>query len=131
MPATIKSPALLTHVSLAVPAVVSASANGTGVDVRDYEGLATVLINTGAQSGSGILNWKLEDSADNSTFAAVTSFGGLGTGFTPNSVGANQTLKYDFELDSVRRYIRIVTTLVSGTSLACNVSLACLKKVSG
>jgi hypothetical protein len=59
-----------------VPAVVTADANGTGVDLQGFES-AMVIVNTGIEgdtlSGSVKFDFILEESDDNSTFTAVTS----------------------------------------------------------
>ena len=59
-----------------VPAVVTADANGTGVDLQGFES-AMVIVNTGIEgdtlSGSVKFDFILEESDDNSTYTAVTS----------------------------------------------------------
>ena len=118
----------MVYATLNVPVVVAATANGTSIDLTDYEGVVQVLISTGAAAGSGILNWTLQDSADNSSFATVT--GWQTSGVTPNTAASNQTFAYPLDCDSVRRYIRLNVTLVSGTSLAACVALGGFKKVA-
>jgi len=59
-----------------VPAVVTADANGTGVDLKGFES-AMVIVNTGIEGdtlGSTVkFDFILEESDDNSTYSAVTS----------------------------------------------------------
>ena len=58
------------------PAVRTADANGTGVDLQGFEG-ATIVVDSGAEgdtlSSSVKIDFKLEESSDNSTFSAVTA----------------------------------------------------------
>ena len=58
------------------PAVRTADANGTGVDLQFFES-ATVVVDTGIEgdtlSSSVKIDFILEESSDNSTFTAVTS----------------------------------------------------------
>ena len=57
------------------PAVRTADANGTGIDLQGFES-ATIVVDTGAEgvtlSGSVKIDFILEESSDNSTFTAVT-----------------------------------------------------------
>jgi hypothetical protein len=59
-----------------VPAVVTADANGTAVDLQGFES-AMVIVNTGIEgdtlSSSVKFDFILEESDDNSTYTAVTS----------------------------------------------------------
>lgn len=63
-------------VATQVPAVVTADANGTGVDLQGFNS-AMVVVNTGAEgdtlSGSVKFDFILEHSDDDSTYTAVTS----------------------------------------------------------
>lgn len=105
---------------------------GTGVDITDYEGLGVVNVAVGAVTGSGILRVLIEDSADNSSWAAVTAFGTLGTGYTANtSVSGNAIVCYPINLEATRRYVRATSSVVSGTSAILAVTLNAIKKVSG
>ena len=52
--------------------VVTATGNETGVDLQDYEGDITLVLDAEA-GGSGVTYAvKIQDSADNSTFADIT-----------------------------------------------------------
>lgn len=84
--------------------------NGTGVDIRDYEGIATIILSVGAGGGTTpTLDIKIQDSADNSSFTDVT-----GKAFTQvTTTASKQTMSLD--IDNVRRYVRAVKT-VGGTS---------------
>ena len=63
-------------VATQVPAVVTADANGTGVDLQGFNS-AMAVVNTGAEgdtlSGSVKFDFILEHSDDDSTYTAVTS----------------------------------------------------------
>jgi hypothetical protein len=63
-------------VATQVPAVVTADANGTGVDLKGFQS-AMVVVNSGIEgdtlSGSVKFDFILEESADDSSWSAVTS----------------------------------------------------------
>ena len=57
-----------TLVPITASAVVTASGNGTAVDLRDYIGIAALMLNSTAGNGTApTLDVKLQDSADGST----------------------------------------------------------------
>lgn len=114
-----------------LPPKTDTATTGTGVDISAYEGLGIVTVLTGAAGGSGIMYVLIEDSADNSSFAAVTAFGPTANGRSANTAGSNQILSYALDLDGCRQYVRASTVLVSGTNLIVGVSLHAPKKVSG
>jgi len=80
--------------------------NGTGVDLLGYQGKIKVTQDVGAVTGTTpTLDGKIQDSADNSTFADVT-----GLTFTQVTTSSNiQSIGVDPR--AVRRYIRYVGTL--------------------
>ena len=100
------------------PAVRTADANGTGVDLQGFEG-ATVVVDSGAEgdtlSGSVKIDFKLEESSDTSSFSAVTSATAVTDG-TVDSNGIFLTLDDNAETPQVTsigyvggaRYIRVV-----------------------
>ena len=87
-----------------------ADADGAGVDLQGYQGVLKVILNSGAGGGTNpTLNVKIQDSADNSTFADV-----LGKVFTQVTGNASiQSLAID--TGAVKRYIRADLT-ITGTS---------------
>jgi hypothetical protein len=94
------------------PAAVRAStSNGTGVDMLDYTGQMKLILDASAQ-GSGITNdVKLQDSADNSSFADVSP----AVAFT--QVGNTASLQtVHVNVDKLRRYVRAVATIGGGSS---------------
>ena len=103
-------------VATQVPAVVTADANGTGVDLQGFES-AMVVVNTGAEgdtlSGSVKFDFILEDSDDDSTYSAVTSSTSVTEGSVDSS-GIFLTLDANGETPQIsqigyiggKRYIR-------------------------
>lgn len=109
----------LPSVSLVAAAVVAATANGTGVDIKDYVGTLQLLLDAGAPTAgtTPTLDVKIQDSDDNTTFADVT-----GKAFTQvTTVASRQQLVID--TNSVRRYIRSVVTIGGTATPAYPVSL--------
>lgn len=114
-----------TRVNLKTPAAVTATANTTGVDRLNYAGTAAV-VTLAVPAGTGTtptLDAKIQDSADNSTFADVS-----GAAFTQVTT-ALSIQHIALNLDSCKRYIRVAFT-VSGTTPSYNptVLLTCLAK---
>lgn len=106
----------------AVSAANTAAATSLGIDLTGYEGVAQVIVNTGAITGT--LDPKLQDSADNSSFADVT-------GLTAAQVTtASQARVISFDVRNVRRYIRFIGTIVTGPVLV-SATLNAFKKASG
>ena len=100
----------LTLLSLSANDVVAASANRTGVDLVDYEGDVIAVLDAEA-GGAGITYAvKVQDSADNSSFADVS---GLAFTTTTANTALRETLKIN--TDEVRRYIRAVITVAGGS----------------
>lgn len=108
---------VVTLVNLLPTAARTATANGTGVDVRDYEGKGTVVLDSAAGTGTTpTLDVKLQDSDDNSTFADIS-----GATFTQVAAdAARQNIALDF--NNVKRYVRAVST-IGGTSPSFTYSL--------
>lgn len=92
------------------PASKSATYTSTGFDLQGYEGEIVVTQHIGAVGGtSPTWDGKIQDSADNSSFADVT-----GATLTQVTASNNvQGLKLDAR--NLRRYIRLVVT-AGGTS---------------
>jgi hypothetical protein len=97
------------------PAVLTATTNGTGADLRPYNS-ATVVINTGAIAGSGNFTPKLQESDDNAAWTDVAAGDLLGT--FPTALVASSAIKVGYK--GTKRYIRPVLTLNSGTSIAAD-----------
>jgi len=90
--------------------VVAASANRTGVDLVDYEGDIMAILDAEAGGASITYAVKIQDSADNSSFADVT---GLAFTTTDANTALRETLRINS--DEVRRYIRAVITVAGGS----------------
>jgi len=101
----------LSLLNLAATAAITATGNGTGVDLKDYVGTAAIILDSTVGTGTTpTSNTKIQDSDDNSTFADVS-----GAAFAQvTNAGASQQ-RIALNVDSVRRYIRVVDTL-TGTS---------------
>lgn len=106
-----------TEVSL-VPAIRTASANGTGVETMGYTSAKAVIVagDIDLTTTDETYAFKVQDSADNSTFADVS---GLTTTVTADNQVKN--IRVDGLGTSIRRYVRIVATL-GGTTPSCPVS---------
>lgn len=114
-------PGNATTVSLlaAVSAANTAAATGSGVDLLDYEGPVVITQNKGL--GTGTLDGKIQDSADNSSFADVA-----GLTFTQSTTGAD-CKQLVVQSKQVRRYIKYVGTVGTGPQLVA-VTLTGVKK---
>jgi hypothetical protein len=95
------------------PAVLAASTNGQGVDIRGF-GSAMAVLAVGAIVASGNMTPRLEESDDNSTFTTVAAADLEGT--FPAALVANSALSVAYK--GTKRYVRVATTLNSGTSVA-------------
>lgn len=95
---------------LLAPSRHTASANGTGIDLKDYEGHALVILEMSAGGGTTpTLDVKLQDSPDNSAWTDIT-----GKAFTQSTTAeSRQVMAVD--LNGANRYIRAVKT-ITGTS---------------
>lgn len=102
-------PSASTTEVLAAAQSAAASFNGTGVDLLAYEGPIVIVQNGGA--GTGTLDGKIQDSADNVTFADIA-----GATFAQKGTGA-ATASLVIQSKQVRRYIRYVGTVVTGPQL--------------
>ena len=99
-----------TLLSLSANDVVTATVNRTGVDLVDYEGDIMAILDAEAGGASITYAVKIQDSADNSTFADVS---GLAFTTTDANTALRETLRINS--DEVRRYIRAVITVAGGT----------------
>lgn len=97
----------------------TAAATGSGVDLKDYEGPIFITQNHG--TGTGTLDGKIQDSANNSSFADVS-----GLTFTQSTTTADiQGLVVQSK--QVRRYIKYVGTVGTGPQVV-GVSMVGVKK---
>jgi len=96
------------------PAVQSASVNGAALDLKGAI-RGVFVVQTGAIVGAGAFGAKLQDSDDGTTFADVAD-PTLVDSNAPATLGASSTYKLGYR--AYKRYVRLVLTKASGTSLA-------------
>ena len=98
-----------------VPAVRTASANGTGIDTLGFTTAKAVIAigDIDLTTTDETYVFKIQDSADNSTFADVS-------GLTSTVTADNQikNIAINGLGTSIRRYVRVVATL-GGTTPSC------------
>ncbi len=93
---------------------VTSDGNGTGVDVQQFVGSVAILLSAKATAGTTpTLDIKLQDSADNSTFADIS--GAAFTQVTDASSSAAVLQKISLNVDACARYVRAVKD-IGGTS---------------
>jgi len=113
----------LDGVSSIDPASVTVTTNGSGVDLRDYDGAMVVFQAGTADTGSGNETYapSVEESDDNSSFSAVAAsdLEGALSNMTANSA---QRVGYK----GAKRYIRAVLTL-GGTTPSIDASALVLR----
>jgi len=103
--------------ALAVCLSRTATAQGTGVDLLDYEGTATVVLDAGAATAgsSPTLEVTLDESDDNSTWTAVPAAAyAEGTNFTQVTTTAGVQIRH-FNVSERKRYLR-GNWVIGGTS---------------
>ena len=119
------------------PAVRTADANGTGVDLQGFES-ATIVVDTGAEgvtlSSSVKIDFILEESSDDSTYSAVTSSTSVTDGSVDSS-GIFLTLDANAETPQVAtigyvggsRYIRVTADFTGTHSTGTPVAVSVIK----
>ena len=100
----------LTVLSFAPNDVVTATGNETGVDLQDYEGDMTLILDAEAGGASITYAVKVQDSSDNSTFADVS-----GAAFTTTTANTALVESLVVNTDEIKRYARVVITVAGGT----------------
>jgi hypothetical protein len=100
----------LQHFTLLATTTITGTGDQTGVDLKDFDGDIQVIL-SGTAAGSGAdLTFRLEESADNSAYTAVT-----GGGFTAiANAAAKQVLTVN--RDGLKRYLRLSCTAETGTA---------------
>ena len=98
------------HFTLLATTTITATGNQTGVDLAGYEGDVQIILSGTAAGASADLTFRIEESADNSTFTAAT-------GGTFTAIG-NAAYKEVITLNSndLKRYIRLSCTAETGTA---------------
>lgn len=97
------------------PAVQAATIKGTAVDVRDFDS-AAIVVNTGAIVSAGDFTAKMQesDTTTDGDFTDVVAEDLVGS--LPASLTADGSFKQSYV--GRKRYIRVVVTKNSGTSIA-------------
>ncbi len=100
----------LQHFTLLATSTITGTGNQTGVDIKDYEGDVQIIL-TGTAAGAGAdLTFRIEESADDSTYTAVTG----GTFTAIGNAAAKQVLTLNS--NDLKRYIRLSCTAETGTA---------------
>ncbi len=102
-----------TGVELAPAASRTSTLTGTGIDVLEYEGVALVLLNASAGTGTTpTLDVKLQHSDDDSTYEDVTS-GAFSQVTDAAETAGVKVMKLN--VSDLKRYLRIVGTIAGTT----------------
>lgn len=112
MPGAVADPGILTASRSIDPANrrANGTVNGTGVDLLRSAGRGAAIVYSDAGTGTTPnLAISLQDSADDSTYAAVAS-GVLPTAFTDITTSASLQLRRFGQTRATRRYVRVVGT---------------------
>ena len=99
-----------TVLSFAPNDVVTATGNETGVDLQDYEGDITLVLDAEAGGSSITYAVKVQDSSDNSHFVDVS-----GAAFTTTTANTALVESLVVNSDEIKRYARVVITVAGGT----------------
>lgn len=100
----------VTQLVLAVAASITATGNGTAVNVSDYQGICQIVMNSGA-ANAGTNTVKLQHSDDGTTnWVDVPNgaFPAVGTTAAAASITMNA--------DSLKKFVRVVDTLAGGAN---------------
>ena len=102
--------------------------NGNNSLAKPNTAVATMVCTTSAATGaptSQSVIWKLQDSADGTTFADVVAPLGA-VPFTVTQTAANSSISFDFRPVELRNFIRAVATVafVGGTTPSVTISAA-------
>jgi hypothetical protein len=100
----------LSHFTLCPTTTITATGNQTGVDIRALDGDLQVILMGTAAGASHDLTFRLEESADDTTYVAVT-----GGTFTAIGNAAYKEVK-TFNASDLRRYIRLSCTAETGSA---------------
>ena len=100
----------LQHFTLLATTTITATGDQAGVDLAGYEGDVQIILTGTAAGADADLTFRIEESADNSTFTAAT-------GGTFTAIG-NAAYKEVITLNSndLKRYIRLSCTAETGTA---------------
>lgn len=100
----------LQHFTLLATTTITATGDQTGVDLAGYEGDVQIILSGTAAGAGADLTFRIEESADDSTYSAAT-------GGTFTAIG-NAAYKEVITLNSndLKRYVRLSCTAETGTA---------------
>ncbi|NBX10522.1 MAG: hypothetical protein EBR05_12175 [Marivivens sp.] len=100
----------LEHFTLLATTTITGTGDQTGVDLAGYEGDVQIILSGTAAGADADLTFRIEESADDSTYTAAT-------GGTFTAIG-NAAYKEVITLNSndLKRYIRLSCTAETGTA---------------
>jgi hypothetical protein len=98
------------HFTLLATTTITGTGDQTGVDLAGYEGDVQIILSGTAAGAAADLTFRIEESADDSTYTAAT-------GGTFTAIG-NAAYKEVLTLNSndLKRYIRLSCTAETGTA---------------
>ncbi|NBQ51946.1 MAG: hypothetical protein EBU35_15155 [Marivivens sp.] len=98
------------HFTLLATTTITGTGDQTGVDLAGYEGDVQIILSGTAAGAAADLTFRIEESADDSTYTAAT-------GGTFTAIG-NAAYKEVITLNSndLKRYIRLSCTAETGTA---------------
>jgi hypothetical protein len=100
-----------TAIALATAARISATGNGSAVDVSDYTGIAKFVLHASATEGaSHTYNGKIQHSAD-----GTTNWTDTGIAFTQVTNAAASLQAINFNVDGLKKHIRLVDTMAGSS----------------
>jgi hypothetical protein len=102
------------------PIVVSATDTGAAIDLAGYES-ALVIVSTGAIVGSGDFTVKMQESDTTTSGDFTDTAAASRVGSFPASLAAASVVRVGY--NGTKRYIRLVTTKNSGTSIAVGINV--------
>jgi len=100
----------LQHFTLLATTTITGTGDQTGVDLLDYDGDIQIILSGTAAGAGADLTFRIEESADNSTFTAVTG----GTFTAIGNAASKQVLTLN--RDALKRYVRLSCTAETGTA---------------
>ena len=92
----------LQHFTLLATTTITGTGDQTGVDLLDYDGDIQIILSGTAAGASADLTFRIEESADNSTFTAIAN------------AASKQVLTLN--RDALKRYVRLSCTAETGTA---------------
>ena len=98
------------HFTLLATTTITGTGDQTGVDLAGYEGDVQIILSGTAAGAGADLTFRIEESADNSTFTAATggSFTAIGNAAAKEVITLNS--------NDLKRYIRLSCTAETGTA---------------